>query len=737
MRLEPHPTEGMRLNAGAGIAEGHPNRSLARRLAVWFATACLLLAGPLPAQELNDIRASDLGADRVQLSLRFSEPPPDARIFVIDSPPRIALDLPGVANRMRERTTEFNLGPLLSATAVEAGDRTRVVLNLARSSDYQSRVDGNNLILTVGRGAGAVDRVARAPEEPAVAPEPAAPAVEDPPARPPGVRSARPPEIVDVDFRRGEDGQGRVLVELSRPGVSVDVREQAGRVELLFPRVLIEDRLERRLDVVDFATPVTHIDTERERDERVRMTVHGTGEYEVLSYQTDRTYVLELAPLTEEEREARRIEEEEFVGERLSLNFQDIEVRSVLQLLADFTDMNIVVSDSVTGNITLRLNNVPWDQALDIILQTRGLDKRVSGNVMYVAPTEEIAARERLILEAQRDRRELEPLRTEFITVNFTQAADIERLIQVRERTDREGRVSFLSDRGSVAVDTRTNVLIVRDTQEQIDQIRQLVTTLDIPTRQVLIETRLVIAEDDFARQLGARFGVAAGSRQGRSNIGTGARIPDASGIAEGIADGTRFRPGSVNVPLPATGLTGFDTDPSAVAFTILRPNIMLDLELSALQAERRGEIISNPRVITTNGQEAKIVQGDRIPFITRDEAGNPITEFEDALLETTVTPQITPNGDVIMELTIKKDEPGVVTRDGIALVTRELETTVRVANGETVVLGGIYEITSSDLLEKTPFFGDIPFVRHFFQRKTNDNRKVELLVFVTPRVLD
>ncbi|MFO8003085.1 type IV pilus secretin PilQ, partial [Thioalkalivibrio sp.] len=569
--------------SSTGIRSGESSPA---RILAWLAGLVILFAGTLHAQELQDIRAANLGSGQTQLALRFSAPPPEASIFAIASPPRIALDLPGVSNRMAARTTEIGIGPLLSVTAVEAGDRTRVILNLARNSDYRSHVDGNNLILTVGAGVADAEPTAVA---------------EAPPTRPPGVRSARPPEITDVDFRRGIEGQGRVLVELSRPGITVDVREQAGRVELVFPRVLLDSQLERRLNVVDFATPVTSIDTVREGDDRVRMIVNATGQYDVLSYQTDRTYVLELAPLTEEELEAQRIEQEEYVGERLSLNFQDIEVRSVLQLLADFTDLNIVVSDSVGGNITLRLNNVPWDQALDIILTTRGLDKRVTGNVMYVAPSEEIAARERLILEAQRDRRELEPLRTEFITINFNQATNIRDLIQTR-RDDREERVSFLSDRGSVAVDPRTNTLIVRDTQEQIEAIRRLVATLDVPTRQVLIETRVVIADDNYRRDLGVRFGVSGGRSEGSANIGTSGSLEGASGITGG--NGIPSLSDRLNVALPVT-------DGASIGFSILRPNILLDLELSALQTEGRGEVISSPRVITANGQKATISQGE------------------------------------------------------------------------------------------------------------------------------
>ena len=719
MRLDTKPDSCTR------SAMGYPGSGKHFRVLAWVAGILLLGSTGVSAQELQEVRAATLGSDQTQVSLRFSDVPPQANIFVIDSPPRIALDLPGVSNSVASRVTEFNMGSLLSVTAVEAGDRTRVILNLARSADYQSRVDGSELILTVGSGASDVQMAA--PTVPA-----AMPAADEAP-RAPGVRSARPPEINDVDFRRGPEGQGRVIVELSRPGVTVEVREQADRVELLFPRVLMEDRLERRLDVTDFATPVSQIDTIRERDDRVRMIVGARGDYDVLSYQTDRTYVLELAPITEEERVAQRLEREEFIGERLSLNFQDIEVRSVLQLLADFTDQNIVVSDSVTGNITLRLNNVPWDQALDLVLKTRGLDKRVNGNVMYVAPAAEIAASERLRLEALRDREELEPLRTEFITVNFVQAVQLQDLIQTPS-SDRDRRISFLSDRGSVAVDPRTNTLIVRDTQTQIESVRRLVATLDVPTRQVLIETRIVIADDNYRRDLGVRFGVSGGTQQGRSNIGTTGTLDGAGAITSNLAGATTGIPGldqRLNVALPAA-------DAASIGFSILRPNILLDLELSALQTEGRGEVISSPRVITANGQKAVIKQGEEIPFLSIDQ-GTSNVEFRDALLLTEVTPQITPNGNVIMDIKVTKDEVNFQrqVQGNPSISKREVETQVVVANGETVVLGGVYEITSTTNLEMVPFFGDIPFLGNLFKNRSNTSAKAELLIFVTPRVLD
>jgi len=700
-------------------------------LLVWLASLALLAAAPLSAQELQDIRAVNLGGGQTQLALQFSEPPPAPSIFAIDSPPRIALDLPGVSNRLAARTTELNLGPLQSVTAVEAGDRTRVVVNLNQSTPYRSQVDGNNLILIIGTG---VADAAPAPRAVAVA-EPA-------PARA-GVRSARPPEIMDVDFRRGEEGQGRVLIELSRPGVSVEVLEQAGRVELVFPRVLMDDQLVRRLNVADFATPVLSIDTARERDERVRVVVNTTGEYDVLSYQADRNFVLEIAPLSEAEREALRVERQEYVGERLSLNFQDIEVRSVLQLLADFTDLNIVVSDTVTGNITLRLNNVPWDQALDIVLTVRDLDKRVSGNVIYVAPREEIAERERRELEAQQDKEQLAPLRTEFLSVNFTQAESIRRLIHdpaARGVDTADRRMSFMSDRGSVSVDARTNTLIIRDTQEQIDAIRRLVSRLDVPTRQVLIETRVVIADDGFRRDLGVRFGVSGTRTQGRTTFGTAGSLES----SDDIATGAGFPPplygenpfteqlfSRLNVALPVP-------EASNVAFTILRPDLLLDLELSALQVEGRGEIISSPRVITANGEKATIKQGQEIPFLSVGDGGTQV-EFRDAVLLTEVTPQITPNGNVIMNIKVTKDEPDFSrTVQGNPLINkREVETQVVVANGETVVLGGVYEITNLQRLESVPFFGDIPLLGALFRNRTTATEKAELLIFVTPRVLD
>ncbi|WP_019594391.1 type IV pilus secretin PilQ [Thioalkalivibrio sp. ALM2T] len=668
------------------------------------------------ATELEEIRAGSLSGDRVQVNLRFSETPPsDIRAFAIDSPPRIALDLPNVGNALPRRETDLNVGPVLRASTVEAGNRTRVVLNLTQASEYQTRVEGNNLILTLGHGVSEAD--ARTQQVVDRAGEPAA-----------TTRSARPMEITGIDFRRGSEGEGRVEVDLSRSGAEINVREQAGRIEMTFPRAMVDEALERRLDVVDFATPVHTIDTIAERN-RVRMEIEARGEYEIISYQSDRQFVLEVAPISEAERQARAREEEEYAGERLSLNFQDIEVRSVLQLLADFTDLNIVVSDTVGGNITLRLNNVPWDQALDIILRARGLDKRMDGNVLYVAPSEEIAARERLEMEAERDRQELEPLRTEFVQINFAQAEQIASLIRGGDGGE------FLSERGSITIDTRTNTLLVQDTQSRIEDVRRLVSTLDVPVQQVLIETRIVIAEDTFNRELGARFGISATRGSDRrtsaglsgSLEGSDSALGTSPGDMGGLAIGDRL-----NSSLPAGGNAG------QAGLSILRSGVLLDLELSALQVEGRGEIISSPRVITANGQTATIKQGEEIPFQEATASGATSTQFIEAVLSTEVTPQITPNGNVILDIKVTKDEPSQRVILGVPGINkREVETQVFVGNGETVVLGGVYEIDSRTNLEKVPFFGDIPFLGNLFRNRSTENTKAELLIFVTPRVLD
>jgi type IV pilus assembly protein PilQ len=550
--------------------------------------------------------------------------------------------------------------------------------------------------------------------------------------------------IEEIDFRRGEQGEGRVLVRLSDPRMPIDIDESGETVRVVFQDAEIARELERRLDVLDFATPVQTIDT-REINEGVEMEISASGEYEQLAYQSEDLFALEFRPLTEEEVEER--EEKQYDGERLTLNFQDIETRAVLQLIADFTGLNIVVSDTVSGNVTLRLQNVPWDQALDIILQTKGLDTRQSGNVILVAPAEEIAQREQQQLEARQAREELVPLSSEFIQVNYARAADLAGLIQSEDS-------QLLSERGNVAVDERTNTLLVQDTDDRLADIRRLINRLDIPVRQVLIESRIVVATSDFNRELGTRFGVTGAQTRGNNGLVTvtgGAQGNDVmvnSGL-NNIANTGNPLPVNIpglndrlNVNLPVASPAG------RFSMAILDSDYLVDLELAALQSQGRGEVISSPRVITADQREATISQGVEIPYQTVQQgggggggAGSITTEFKEAVLSLTVTPQITPDERIIMDLTVSNDTIGEEVPSATggfvpSIDTRTVETQAAVDNGETVVLGGIYETQRQQGESKVPILGDIPGLGVLFRNSTNSASKAELLVFVTPKLL-
>jgi type IV pilus assembly protein PilQ len=702
---------------GRGLLHGLTALLFGCTLALWQASA--LAAG----NALERIAFTSLPGDRLQISMGFTNPPVEPTSFTIDNPARIALDFPDTRNALPQRSQDIGVGLARSISTAEARDRTRVVVNLVRMVRYDTQVRGNDLILTLSPTGDGRAPVA-APGTVSTAAEPGRPA--------PSVSR----ELTNVDFRRGPEGEGRVVIHLSDPRTTVDVREQAGRIELSFARASLPEALERRLDVVDFATPVQTIDAISETD-RVRVVVATSGLYDTISYQMEDRFTLEVKPVTTAEAEEIQRERFTYTGERLSLNFQDIEVRSVLQLIADFTDLNIVVSDSVTGNITLRLRNVPWDQALDIVLRSRGLDMREAGNVIYVAPSEEIAAREQLELESQQVLQEHAPLRAEFIQVNYARAEDVAGII-------RSERATFMSDRGSLTVDSRTNTLLVQDTASQLEEIRRLVDRLDVPVQQVLIETRIVIASDDFARDLGARFGVSGARQAGRGVTTIGGNLSATDSMvgdaATNLAEtGNPFPVGvpglsdrlNVGLPVTAAGAGQF-------ALSILRPDVLLDLEISALQVEGRGEIISSPRVITANGQTARIQQGQRIPYQEATSSGATAVQFIEAVLSTEVTPQITPNGNIILNIKVNKDNPGTLEVQGTpSIETREVETQVFVRNGETVVLGGVYEIDTLETLEKVPFFGDLPGLRHLFRRTGSSSRKAELLIFVTPKVVD
>jgi len=508
----------------------------------------------------------------------------------------------------------------------------------------------------------------------------------------------------------------------------VDMRQEAGKIVLDLQGATLPEQLQRRLDVTDFATPVKIIDTESGR-KGVRMEITSIGEYEHLAYQTDNQFTVEIRETTKEEQEERRKQEFGYTGERLSLNFQDIEVRSVLQLLADFTGTNIVVSDTVSGNLTLRMQNVPWDQALDIVLKTKGLAKRASGNVMLIAPSEEIAAREKLELESQKQIEELAPLYSDLIQVNYAKAGDLAELLKSEDS-------SMLTERGKVIIDERTNTLLVQDTAERLEQVRALVARLDIPVRQVLIESRIVLANNDFSRDLGVQFGLSHSSSRGGKHLITGGTRPGTTNYPETTAfevpadDETNIE--GLLVDLPALDPSG------AIGLSLGKiGSNLLQLELSAMQLEDRGELISSPRVITSNRQEAVIQQGVEIPYQEASSSGATSVSFKEAVLQLKVTPQITPDDRIIMDLQVNKDSVGEIFAGVPSIDTRNVATRVLVDNGETLVLGGIYEQERGKEVERVPFFGELPGVGWLFKNERKTDQKSEMLIFVTPKIID
>jgi len=676
------------------------------------------------ANELTDISHVTLTGDRQQIALTMSGPAALPKSFTIDNPARIALDLADTSNALEERSVRIGTGLLENITAIEAGGRTRVVLNLAALAPYRTSVHGNQLIVTLGADGASAE--AAAPLLGAAGPAGATRGVARSDTDP---IEERQHSIEGIDFRRGSMGEGRVIFELSSSGMVTDMRREGGRLVVDFPDTELAASLQRRLDVMDFGTPVQFVDAIANRRGTRVVIQPATQDFEQLAYQTDDTFTIELKPMSREEIEESRKEKFGYTGEKLSLNFQDIEVRSVLQLLADFTDLNIVVADSVQGQLTLRLKDVPWDQALDIILQSKALGKRRSGNVIMIAPAEEIADRERIELEGMKQKSELAPLRTEYFQANYAKAAELALLLQSETG-------GMLSERGSVTVDERTNTLLINDTVEQLTRIRALVHRLDVPIRQVLIESRIVIASDDFNKDIGVRWGL---NRNTASPGGQGDEGFIVSGNGNGVSnllnnaplDNSRF-----NVNLPGNNAAGS----IGLALAKLPFGTLLELELSAMQAEGTGEVVSSPRVITANQHEAYIEQGVEIPYLEASSSGATSVSFRKAVLGLTVTPQITPDDRIVMDLKVNKDTVGQIFGAGALQVpsidTREVSTQVLVDNGETVVLGGVYEQTLLNKVDKVPFFGNLPLIGRLFRHTTDKDEKSELLVFVTPKIV-
>jgi len=711
--------------------QGNWNRHVGKQLVLAAQAVVLMLLGSSAiAQEgnrLQDIQVQSLPGQRVELRLILSGTAPEPLAFTIEDPARIALDLPDTTLGLTSRRRNVNLGPLDTVLTAEASGRTRVVLNLDSMVPYETRSSGNTIYVTLGAQGAAASTTTQ---------------FEGAASETRSYATAGGRSIENLDFRRTEDGGGRVMITLSDPATPVDIRQEGGRVVAVFKDTGLPSELMRRLDVMDFATPVTTVDALRTNSD-TRVVISAQGSYEQLAYQSDNEFTIEINPTVEDERQASLFSEtKEYSGQRLTLNFQDIETRAVLQLLAETSGRNIVVSDTVQGNVTLRLRNVPWDQALDIVMTTKGLDMRQNGNVIIVAPAEEIAARETADLEARRAITELEPLYSEFLQVNYAKAANLAALI-----ASTEGQNSLLSERGTVSIDDRTNTLLVQDTAEKLQDIRRLVRTLDIPIRQVLIESRIVIVNDDLSRDLGVRLGLTAYRENGSDGVtvisGTGNGTDTmVTSALDNLADNGTVFPiqlpdlgNRYNVNVPIQNAAG------RFALAVLESDYLVDLELTALEAEGRGEIVSTPRVITANQKEARIEQGVEIPYQESASSGATTTQFKKAVLSLTVTPQITPDNNIIMDLLVSNDTVGDLVASATggfvpSIDTRAVETQVLVSDGQTVVLGGIYETERRETITKVPVLGDIPAVGNLFKSRQNVSNKAELLIFVTPKIL-
>jgi type IV pilus assembly protein PilQ len=697
--------------------------------------AWLLLAGVLGLAPIAPARAADQPAlqaidvqplpnQQLQLTLRLSGPAPQPLTFTIDNPARISLDLPNTTLALPSRRIDVHASGLDTILAAETKDRTRVVLNLDKLVPYDTHVDGSNVVLTLGTAHAAASAAAPAAQSVAAA------------GGGSGLR-----ELRSIDFRRSADGAGRVIVKLSDPHTRINLHQVGNQIVVEFADASVPVNLARRYDATDYGTPVTGFDVTRAGN-GTRIEINGSGDFDQLAYQSDDQYVVEVAP----RRKAANAPDEKpvYTGERLTLNFQDIETRAVLQLLADASGQNIVVSDSVTGNVTLRLQNVPWDQALDIVLRTKGLDKRKQDNVIIVAPQAELAAREKAELAAHKDVQELAPLRSEYLQVNYAKAADMAALIKGQTN-------SLLSPRGSVAVDARTNTLLLQDTADRLSDIRRLVATLDIPVRQVLIESRIVIVNNDFERQIGSVFGWTNVQRNGQNGLVTttgsaaGTDQIIGSALTSGTGAGSVYPP--ISTPTGSTAANRYNVNlpvgspAGSWALGILGNNFIVDLELSAAQAETQANIIATPRVITANQKQAMIKQGIEIPYQQSASSGATTIQFKDAVLSLQVTPQITPDNRIILDLDVRDDAVGtvVVASGGVnvpSIDTREITTQVLVNDGQTVVLGGILQTTQREDDTKVPYLGDIPILGHLFKTTDHTDDKDELMIFITPKIV-
>lgn len=681
------------------------------------------------AQEnsIESINANQQGSN-VIVKVTLKNPPAKPPIgFSITSPARIALDFAATSNATGKTVQELNIGDVRNVNIVQAGERSRLVFNLKRPLNYATVVDGNSIIVTIDGSGGPATALTAAGI-------PASPA--------PSAGAAGKQPLRDIDFRRGVNGEGRIVIDLPNNQIGVDVRQQGQTIVADFLKTTLPEVLRRRLDVADFGTPVSTITTVPQGD-NVRMIIEPKGLWEHSVYQSDTQLVIEVKPIKEEPNKLTQ-GTQGYRGEKLSLNFQNVEVRAVLQVIADFTGLNIITSDTVNGNLTLRLKDVPWDQALDIVMQAKGLDMRKNGSVLWIAPKDELLTKEKLELEQRSQIAELEPLRTEVFQLNY-QKADAFKMVFGLDGGDGKNRI--LSKRGSAASDPRTNKLFVTDIASKLEEVRKLIQITDIATRQVLIEARIVEANDTFSKNLGAKLGFAdlrtirggdAGYQINGNNrgavtgnyLGVGEQTGQVK-VTQATQDATQF------VNLPAAGLGGFNAGSLAVSLFSAAANRFLNLEISALEADGKGKIISSPRVVTADQQQALIEQGEEIPYQQATSSGATSVTFKKANLKLEVTPQITPDGNIILVVDVTKDSRGVAVGGSFAINTKHVKTNVQVENGGTVVLGGIYTQQELDSLTQVPLLGDIPVVGNLFKTKSRTNDKTELLIFITPKIVN
>ncbi|MCF7970094.1 MAG: type IV pilus secretin PilQ [Methylococcaceae bacterium] len=719
-------------------------------LRVLLLSALLLGSTSLVVAEgvvLSAVDFNALSGDNLQLSFEMTGNVAKPKVFHTDNPARIVLDFDGVKSGLKQKKTVINAGGINSFVAVESGDRLRVVINLLKLVAYDVKQSDHRVIVTLNSSGKMARESHKQLTEKTLT----------------QFASLIPAQAINkIDFRRGDKGEGRVLISLSNPNTVVNTQEKAGKIELSFLNTTLPAAYAKRMDVLDFATPVSMIEAKKVGSKVKMIITPANADYEYSSFQMDGVLTIEVRPITTAAQEEKKRNKFPYIGERLSLNFQDIEIRSVLQILADFTDLNILASDSVTGNLTLRLNDVPWDQALDFVMKSKGLSKRQAGNVILVAPTAEIRKLEEEEIESQKVAKRLEPLKTEYIQINYAKAENFRNILlgnssisadgcTVSAGTSKSGSgssgssgnssigssnnnnnnsggnnnsndesYSLLSNRGTAIVDSRTNTLIVKDTAKNLEEISEMIQLLDRQVRQVLIEARIVIAEEGFAQELGVKFGAAY----------TGGDI--------GIAGSTGGNDGGVgDIVGPILSNLAASNPYGALGMTLSDgANYILNLEITALQDDNKAEFVSNPKVLTSDRCKATIEQGSEIPYSTVSQNGTNI-EFKDAKISLEVTPQITPSGSVIMQLKVKKDTPGAFQNDGqLALSTRSVETSVRIEDGETVVLGGVFEGESRNLISTVPWFSDLPVVGWMFRKTVQSDSKKELLIFITPKVV-